>query len=381
MILSCAKKQNVSTENHFDVDKIVVDIHKKNTQYTFDDFFRYSHHISLQTTDSSLLSKINKMQIINKKLYILDITDAVFVFDLNGNFIKKIYHKGQAGDEYIKATDFEIDDDENVYICDFFGKKIIKYDKNDRFVLSIPLRIKGQTFKWITPKRLALNIQNGSSAKGETIFYNYVCCENNDIICKAIPFNENLQGLTFSYGYGSSSFYTYHDEVFLISTLNDTIYTVNQEGCLNPYVEFDFGMKKPGLSLSKQEIEQYLAKQRQGDIVTGIYGFCLFDDYLFISFDYQGQSKYVISKKNELPLFIGNFDFNKHGLHIIPVSYLSTSQKHQLATIVEPGHLPKLLKRRKITDDLNLLEEMQKFVIEDNNPILVFYDWDYKENK
>jgi hypothetical protein len=194
-----------------------------------------------------------------------------------------------------------------------------------------------------------------------------------------MPFNQNLQGITFSYGYGMSSFHLYGNQVFLTGLLNDTIYTVGKDGCLNPYTVYDFGLKKPGLDWSKEEIAQYIKKQQEGENVSSIYHFHLFDDFLFISFDYQRESRYVISKKDESPVFTGKFDRDKHGLCIIPVSCLSDSLHHQLVTIVEPDYLSFLLKKRKNVDSLHLIDEMQRSVNEGDNPILVFYDWKFQK--
>lgn len=116
-------------------------------------------------------------------------------------------------------TDMEVDDAENIYICDFSGSKILKYDKQDNFVEAIKIPIKGKTFKLLEENHFAMNLQNGSSANNKKDCFNYICYENDKIITKALPFNKNLQGKSFSYGYGSSSFYTYDSRIFLTSSL------------------------------------------------------------------------------------------------------------------------------------------------------------------
>jgi hypothetical protein len=140
-------------------------------------------------------------------------------------------------------------------------------------------------------------------------------------------------------------------------------------------------MRKPDLDFSSQEIEQYLDKQHSGDMVSSIYCFYLFDDYLFISYDYRNRSNYVISRKNEIPLFIGKFDLDQNGLYIIPVTYFFNSSKSQLVTLMDTESLAFLLKDRKDHEDSSLIQEMINSIentTDDNNPILVFYDWIYK---
>jgi hypothetical protein len=377
MVISC-KNNREKHQNDYEANKIVVDINRDDKSYIFDDFFEYSHHIVLQTTDNSLISKIDKMQIINNKLYILDKTDVILIFDMNGSFINSINYKGQSGTEYISASDFEVDSTGNIYICDFSGSKILKYDKDGTFITTIKLPVKASSFKLMGEDNLAMDLRNGSSARGEKTFYNYLYYKNDRIMHKSLPFNSNLQGLTYNYGYGLSSFYLYDNKVFLTSLMNDTVYAVNENGYPIPYVIYEFGIKKPDLSFSKEEIRQYLKEQGLGNKISSLYCFHLFNDFLFISFDYRKQSNYVISKRNEPPLFVGKFSFDKNGLCIIPVAYLSDYQESQLATIIEPDYLASLLKRRSDADN-SLLLTLQQSVIEGDNPILVFYDWKYQE--
>ncbi|MDR3184123.1 MAG: 6-bladed beta-propeller [Prevotellaceae bacterium] len=374
VIISCNRTREKHIRNNYETDKIVVDINREDKS-SFDDFFEYSHHIVLQTTDNSLISRIDKMQIRNDRLYILDRTGVILVFDTNGNFIKRINHKGQSGMEYISAHDFEIDTEDNLYICDFLGSKILKYDKNDEFITAIKLPVKSPSFKLMGKDCYAFDLRNGANTSGEKTFFNYLYYKNGYITCKALPFNPNLQGHSFSYGYGLSSFYLYNKKTFLTSTMNDTVYTINENGFPIPFAIYEFGLKKPELSFSKEEIEQYLREQQRGNKISGIYCFYLFNDFLFICFDYRGQTNYVISKINESPLFIGKFGYDKNGLCIIPIAYLSDFRQPQLATIIDPDYLSSLLKKRKATDNSDLLLSMQKSVVEEDNPILVFYNW------
>jgi hypothetical protein len=79
-------------------------------------------------------------------------------------------------------------------------------------------------------------------------------------------------------------------------------------------------------------------------------------------------------------LFTGKFDLDQNGLYIIPVAYLSSSLKPQLATLVNAESLPFLLKNRKDGEDSSVIQELINSVdtADDNNPILIFYDWIYQ---
>lgn len=368
VLMACTNNQEVQ------LDRIQVDVNRSTNKYTFDDFFVYSHHIVLETTEESLLSFIDKLQIQDERVYILDRSEkSIFVFDLEGRFVNRMNRFGQSSNEYISVSDIDVSDNGQILVNDYLGRKILKYDANGDFIEAIHTPASSRSFKFLGKHRYALDLRNGVSTGEDN--YNYICFEKDAVIEKAVPFNKNLLGYTFSYGYGNSSFYLYDNELYLTALFNDTLFSITKEGLLAPHLVYQFGVDKPQLNWSLKETNQYRNDQRTGERVSSIYHFNKFGAYYFISYDYREGSNYVISKKNSDPEFVGTFDKDINGLYIIPLTYLSDSSDNFFATIVFPNNIASLLKRCNEYQDSSLLKELSETVEADDNPIIVFYRW------
>ena len=66
--------------------------------------------VPLETKNSCFLGKIDKIEIFNNKIYVLDqeISCCLFVFDLNGKFLFKVGQKGRGPGEYQCVLDFSL---------------------------------------------------------------------------------------------------------------------------------------------------------------------------------------------------------------------------------------------------------------------------------
>lgn len=361
-----------------DIDRINVEINNGKNKYGFDDFFEYSHHTVLQTTDESLISVIDKLQIKNNKIFIIDRAEKkVLIFDMEGNFIQRIKRLGQSDQEYLSLSDIDIDDNNHIYMNDYQGRKVLKYSLEGDFLASVKVPLKGSSLKILEKNKLIMNLGNGTTANGEDKNYNYICLEDTNVVFKGIPFNENLMGRSYSRGYGKSSFYMCDKDLFMTSMLNDTVYRIDKKGSALPHLVYDFGMSRPSLQASKNEVSQYLDDMRSGKVVSTLSHFNKFGDYYFIQYDYNGKSNYVISKKNSTPEFVGGFDLNKHGLYIFPIACLSDASETFLVTVVFPNNIKPLLETHKDGQDLSLLKAFSEQTEEDDNPILVFYRWTF----
>lgn len=83
--------------------------------------------IPLETSDTVLLTDIRKIIHSNNLLFILDTDTRLWLFDMQGNFIRKIGQEGQGPGEYPELADFAIDTQRSeVYINSVL--KIVLYD-------------------------------------------------------------------------------------------------------------------------------------------------------------------------------------------------------------------------------------------------------------
>jgi hypothetical protein len=81
--------------------------------------------IPLETTDECRISKIEKIEIKDNRIYIMDRTAcAVYVFDMEGKYLNKIH--GQGAEEYTELSYMTVTDS-SVIILDHPAKKQIEY--------------------------------------------------------------------------------------------------------------------------------------------------------------------------------------------------------------------------------------------------------------
>jgi hypothetical protein len=87
--------------------------------------------IRLELTDNSLIGMTSKMLVYKNRIYILDAMKAkcLFVFDMEGSFIRKIGNSGPGPGEYADIKDFTIDtDNDEVIILDHGKNGMYFYD-------------------------------------------------------------------------------------------------------------------------------------------------------------------------------------------------------------------------------------------------------------
>ena len=98
--------------------------------FQYSSLYKGIRTVMLETSKSCLIGSISKMRICDGNIYILDshIAKSLYVFDMDGRFIKKIGSVGQGPGEYIEPRDFTIDTENKViYLLDASSQRINKY--------------------------------------------------------------------------------------------------------------------------------------------------------------------------------------------------------------------------------------------------------------
>lgn len=99
------------------------------------DFADSITYIDLKTPEDEFIGYIHNAKIKDKHIIIKDNNkkSPVALFDIDGNFISRIGHKGQGPGEYILATAVDIDRD-TVYVYDIRFGYAMKYDFEGRYL-------------------------------------------------------------------------------------------------------------------------------------------------------------------------------------------------------------------------------------------------------
>ena len=160
---SCKKKANEidyekKINNTDDFEVISIDVNKEEESINISDFIDNVSYIKLETNRNCIIGKIDKIEITENYIYILDRFSAksLFVFKKNGDFFKKIGRIGNGPGEYSSIWDFCILNDKELFILDFSQNKLLFYKdfefhKQKRLNTLVEFIIKNDSYYYSKP--------------------------------------------------------------------------------------------------------------------------------------------------------------------------------------------------------------------------------------
>ena len=108
--------------------------------------FEVAYYLPLETNDSCLLSRIERIIFENNLLFILDDNDKVItIFDHTGKFINRIQHAGNGPNEYYRIGSFDVKDS-LIYIHDDVRNRIISYSFDGQWFETKDMAVKINSF-------------------------------------------------------------------------------------------------------------------------------------------------------------------------------------------------------------------------------------------
>jgi hypothetical protein len=321
ILLSCSKKQQIES-------LYTIELTKELDNTTMSDFIEITDSITLETNEQCLIGRISKIHKHKDKIYIMDnyFVNAIFVFDLQGNFTHKIGRVGNGPGEYISLNDFTIDmQNEQLLLLVNGGRHIIYMDFEGHYKkikqLDTPL------FNYLFPLGNEYVLGNHVTAQNKYLLY-HVDKDFNEIQkYLEIPPEYYQMARTSVTGYTG-----YHSDYLFVPVLSPVIYQINQEGCIPKY-EFNiekrfklttekivaFKEVKPSLEYGNSMVEETLD-------YFELTGFFDLDDYLFTTFKYDkntywgiyhtgtGRFNYINTKnlENDIHIAPSNLHFLSH---------------------------------------------------------------------
>jgi len=362
---SCTKSRMKLTN----IQSIEVPITRNDKPATFDSLFKIDNYIILETTPQSIIRKIGKVSFYKDNIYILDNEEKnILVFSSKGDFLTKYNHLGQGPGEYIDLTDFSIKGD-SIYMLDGIGGQLIVYSLMDS-LLSVNKVMKAKGIELLYDGKYALNMELGHADKQNDIgYYSYSCLKNNQLLHRAIPYNKELCGLSFSQAEGGNAFYHYLDSAFTLFPYNDTIYCVNKnDGTLFPYRIIKVGNEKIEMNADKAAIKEL----RKKGIVSSVFSFYKMRRKIMFSYYYNNENrKYTIADERGNILFNGAFGLDMNKLPVRILAFDSDEKDERILSLAHPFELIGLAKR--YNDKSLLLNQIVANISTEDNSVLIFY--------
>lgn len=198
-------------------------------------FFEKYHYITLETNQDNLLSDIDKIQIEDSCLWILDKKQrTIFTFDISGKYIRKLCEFGNGQEEYRDIADFQISNG-NIHVLSRINKSIFVYKSTGEFIKSYKLD-EWYDFFYITKNSILLHSNFSNNKLYNLIVYNPQSnvCEN-----EFLPFPSN-QNFSFS----TNPFNISDDGGILLTQQYDyTVYSVDNYLSVKNLVTLQFNSK------------------------------------------------------------------------------------------------------------------------------------------
>lgn len=293
-----ACKSKTETE----IKTIKIELNKIHVE-SINDIITHSDTIFLETTPASLIGSIAGISFIEDKIFILDSKyNKLLVFSDLGTFICNIGTKGHAGNEFIGINDFFCQND-TVFMYDFNGKKILKFDINGSYISNIPIE---QSFSQIQklPNNEGYVVLNTFSNLKDNPKFSWM---SNDFKVKHSSREQRLNGTNYS-----NSFFQHDTFLVYWELFNDTIYSVTGEAVTPKYV-IDFMSYAIPSSIEKDisKIEEYY--KRYSSRIAGMINNVLeTDDFFAFMFTHDMASHWALmDKKNDNLRIFRIVDINK----------------------------------------------------------------------
>jgi hypothetical protein len=249
--------------------------------------------IPLETTDDCLIAHIDKIEIKNGYIYIMDQkAQSMYIFDMNGKYLNKIHKRGQGPGEYTNLSYMTVTDS-SVIIIDHYTGKQIEYNtsslqpiKEERILEKI----------WATEifslRKTTYYINNWSNSDAGK-FRLFSRKNNTTNFEKYLPFEKD----PICIGINGPVYAIAGNEASLIYSGDDNIYRL-KEGKVFPEYEIRFKEKKIEYS-NRENIATDFMNSPPGRI-EGITAINESDKYLFIDI--------CVTVKDNTPIGPGNYD-------------------------------------------------------------------------
>lgn len=265
---------------------------KKEPSILLSSYFKGVRTIILESNKDCLIGFVNKIQVFDGYIYILDSskTKSLFVFDMEGKFIRKIGSLGNAPGEYLELNDFTLDTESRIiYLCDL-KNRVHKYRSDGTYLHTI-------TMDAPDSKALFIQFYNGRlyssplwwNKSGDNYMLLEIDPDDGKILSRSLPVKYNK-------GW-NEAFFSGHSRLFMSYGNNpprynqlfmDYIVSVGEE--VTPYIK----LKSNNLTTEK-DIENFRGKDQIRLNSANIYKsskkfnvHCFVENENFILFRYGG---------------------------------------------------------------------------------------------
>lgn len=252
--ITCCKDKEV--EQKTDALQITLPVSSKEIHLPADSLFSGKEIIPLETTSECLISNIDKLEIANGRLYILDDQqDIIFIFNQTGRYINKIASIGRGPKEYYELSDFHVDDSLIYITAGSSLHKVMCYDLNGNYQKSFATEYPAQRIT--TDSNYIYVYYNFSYHRGCNVgIYDK---KRNNLIKRYKPYTKQQEGI----GYTNRCWTSCKNKVYASFPYEYNIYELTPDSC-RVIASIDYGEKymfpKEWNTFSYKQVSNYVYK-------------------------------------------------------------------------------------------------------------------------
>lgn len=268
-----------------------------------DGIFSVLDIVVLDSDEDFLFSQIDKAVCRCGNIYLLDwIQRKIFTYDMEGNALSVLSRKGRGRGEYLQITDFDVDADGHIWICDSQQDRLLEYGP-DGLVSFIASGYDLQMLRCLDGNRFLFQLApwDDSSYSGKELLLSGLTLDVEDAFIEYGDFvdpNYQLPSLGFSDN---------GTDIFYHQPIDDDVYRINSSGSIDSVYRFDFGRRTVPDAV-KRNVELNIDKF--SGYTTLAKTVCLHQDYIVGSFYDSRKLKDFIMDRRSGQMYIQTGEYN-----------------------------------------------------------------------
>ncbi len=231
--VACTQEERSATVTYADMSDVMNHVEK----IPLETWAKSVKYIPLETSDSVLIQFINNPKLVNGR-FLMAIQDRHLTFDMEGRFLHNIARPGQGPEEYTSDKEL-IATPEEIIILDA-GDKTKHYSWEGKFLRReyIPKRLITDIHP-LSGTNLTVGYVSNMTGLEPTRLYFF----RDTTIVGSNPYAKKYDDVKVKMMvWGECNFFNLDDNTVAFKEMfNDTVYTINKEMELTPYVIFKFG--------------------------------------------------------------------------------------------------------------------------------------------
>jgi hypothetical protein len=374
-LFSCKEMNKKQTNNYYEIINCINcnDSQNDNIYKEYD----ITNIVELETNDLCLMNDIKQIEIIDSLIIILDLSENLYIFNKNGEFINRVGIKGNGPEEYLSLRSFFINDKEKaIYVFDNMKKMLLKYDLFGDYISSFKISNDSiDLIDQIVPfNERYLILYHMMGLDEDKNIYSLFDLKENKLNDKFFSYNPiTTNGYFYSFSHHPISKSGSSSSINIILPLNDTIYNFSDFSFNIKYI-IETPLKLASKNQIKREtpsINKDLYELSKKGYFTGYKAIFETEKNLLLEYLYEGLicGFFIFDKsKNEGSYYLYSSDLSTSEIPFFRIMGSTNDSFIGVATFNSLSQINvNFIKNDKLKNIINNMEE-------DSNPVLFFYD-------